>query len=178
MMTTPTTASFARTEGVSINHDRREESQNKRLEPGQFTSADVIHLAKISPRQLQLWTEARLVSFSIQGHKKIFRFEDVLNILVIAELRARSVTQFRIRKMRCEIERETEKAFFITGRCFLATDRKRFKLIQVVRDIPHFMKGVCLIPVSELIERIEEHSAGLRMEDLREVLVLVAGAGA
>ena len=53
----------------------------------QYTSGDVARIAGVSLRQLQWWDERNVVSPVQEGHRRVYRQQEVIEVSVIAELR-------------------------------------------------------------------------------------------
>jgi DNA-binding transcriptional MerR regulator len=62
-----------------------------------FASGDVCRLARISPRQLQWWDERNVASPHHDSRRRAYLAEDVLGIMVIAELRRKGFSLQKIR---------------------------------------------------------------------------------
>src|SRR5258708_38250723 len=66
---------------------------------GQFTSNDVIALTGITARQLQWWDERGIVAPGRQGHRRIYSWDELVTEAVICQLRRRSFSLQRMRKV-------------------------------------------------------------------------------
>ena len=56
-----------------------------------YTSGDVSRIAGVSLRQLQWWDERNVVSPLQEGHRRVYRQQEVIEVSVIAELRRKGV---------------------------------------------------------------------------------------
>src|SRR5258708_19724962 len=65
----------------------------------QFTSNDVIALTGITARQLQWWDERGIVAPGRQGHRRIYSWDELVTVAVICQLRRRSFSLQRMRKV-------------------------------------------------------------------------------
>src|SRR5260370_16959849 len=74
-----------------------------------FTSSDVSRIAEVSLRQLQWWDERKVVSPQHEGHKRVYRPEEVIEITVIAELRRKGFSLQKIRRVLRFLQREMGK---------------------------------------------------------------------
>jgi DNA-binding transcriptional MerR regulator len=76
--------------------------------PGErvFTSTDVSRTAGVSLRQLQWWDERKVVSPRHEGHKRLYRLEEVVEVSVIAELRRKGFSLQKIRRVLRFLQRE------------------------------------------------------------------------
>src|SRR5215472_8379337 len=63
-----------------------------------LTSSDVSRIAEISLRQVQWWDERKLISPHQQGHRRIYLPQDVIEIMVVAELRRKGLSLQKIRR--------------------------------------------------------------------------------
>ncbi|MGA2197527.1 MAG: MerR family transcriptional regulator, partial [Bryobacteraceae bacterium] len=52
-----------------------------------YNSTDVARICGVTLRQLQWWDERNVVSPRQDGHKRVYKSEEVVEISVIAELR-------------------------------------------------------------------------------------------
>ena len=52
-----------------------------------FTSAEVVKLTGITPRQLQWWDERGIVVPQREGRRRLYSFDDVTEVAVICALR-------------------------------------------------------------------------------------------
>src|SRR5215470_5424642 len=64
-----------------------------------FTSREVSRIAKISLRQLQWWDERKLISPRQEGHKRVYLPEQVIESMVVAELRRKGLALQKIRRV-------------------------------------------------------------------------------
>ncbi len=62
-----------------------------------YASRDVCRLARISPRQLQWWDERNVASPRQDSRRRAYLAEDVIGIMVIAELRRKGFSLQKIR---------------------------------------------------------------------------------
>ena len=73
---------------------------------GMFTSSDVARMARVSLRQLQWWDERKVVSPRHEGHKRVYQSQEVLEIIIIAELRRKGFSLQKIRRVLRFLDRE------------------------------------------------------------------------
>lgn len=64
-----------------------------------FTSAQVVKLTGITPRQLQWWDERGIVVPERQGHRRIYAWDELMTVAVICQLRRRGFSLQRVRKL-------------------------------------------------------------------------------
>lgn len=80
------------------------------LDPDQaYTSADVARVSGVSLRQLQWWDEKKVVSPRHEGHRRVYRPDQVVEITVIAELRRKGFSLQKIRRVLRFLQREMGK---------------------------------------------------------------------
>ncbi len=120
-----------------------------------FTSTEVARIAEISLRQLQWWDEQKLVSPYKQGHKRLYRPEEVLEVTAIAELRRkgfslqklRRVVRFLNRKMRRRLSDvlsgESELHLLTDGKSIYLEDRPG-RVIDLLKGAKQPMFLVCI----------------------------------
>ena len=66
---------------------------------GSFTSQDIIRLTGITARQLQWWDERRIVVPARQGHRRVYSFEDLVALRVVARLLDAGVSLQGVRRV-------------------------------------------------------------------------------
>ena len=71
-----------------------------------FTSREVSRIAKSSLRQLQWWDERKLISPRQEGHRRVYLPEQVIEIMVVAELRRKGLALQKIRRVVHFLRRE------------------------------------------------------------------------
>src|ERR1041385_1020498 len=64
-----------------------------------FTSAQVVRLTGITPRQLQWWDERGIVQPQREGRRRLYTFDDVTEIAVICALRRKGFPLQRVRRI-------------------------------------------------------------------------------
>ena len=72
-----------------------------------FTSREVCEIAEVTPRQLQWWDEHQVVRPPRADHKRTYRAEDVLAVLVAAEVRRKGLSLQKIRRVLRVLYRES-----------------------------------------------------------------------
>src|SRR5712692_5031960 len=85
-------------------------SRKSRPEPASpdrtYSSVEVSSLAKVSLRQLQWWDERKVVSPRHEGHKRLYLPQEVIEIMVIAELRRKGFSLQKTRRVLRFLQRE------------------------------------------------------------------------
>ena len=119
-----------------------------------FTSAEVVRLTGITPRQLQWWDEKGVVVPTRQGHRRLYGIEDVTEIAVLCELRQRGFSLQRVRKLIRLLQREFSGrlAAVLSGRdCHLLTDGTHLyletspqQIVDILNNARQPILGVCL----------------------------------
>lgn len=120
-----------------------------------FTSAEVVKLTGITPRQLQWWDERGIVVPRRKAHRRLYSVDDITEIAVICALRRKG---FPLQKMRNimkflqrELGRRLAEAVSNGSDYHLLTDGKRLYLensqrqvIDVLKNSRQPLLGVCL----------------------------------
>jgi DNA-binding transcriptional MerR regulator len=110
-----------------------------------FTSREVVELTGITPRQLQWWDERRIVRATRQGHRRMYRMEDLTEIAVICQLRGRGFSLQRVRKVIKFLQVEFDKRLAETVRggsdYHLLTDGQNLYLETSARQIVDILKN-------------------------------------
>jgi DNA-binding transcriptional MerR regulator len=133
-----------------------------------FTSREVIQLTGITARQLQWWDERRIVVPSRAGHRRIYSMEDLAEVAVICELRRKSFSLQRVRKVMRFLQREFGKRLAETvsgaSEYHLLTDGRTLYLETSPRQIVDILKNsrqpmltVCL---SDTVKQVRAEISG------------------
>ena len=111
----------------------------------QFTSRDVVQLTGITLRQLQWWDERGIVVPAREGHRRLYSIEDLVEVAVICDLRRRSFSLQRVRKVITFLQKEFSKrlAETVSGSSdyHLLTDGKTLYLETSPRQIVDILKN-------------------------------------
>jgi len=121
----------------------------------QFTSAEVVRLTGITPRQLQWWDERGIVRPQREGRRRMYSAEDLAEVAVICALRRKGFPLQRIRRivkfLQKEFGRRLAEAVTSGSEYHLLTDGKRIYLENSQRQVIDILKnarqpllGVCL----------------------------------
>ncbi|HVO60307.1 MAG TPA: MerR family transcriptional regulator [Terriglobales bacterium] len=121
----------------------------------QFTSAEVVELTGITPRQLQWWDERGIVVPVRQGHRRVYSMNDVSEVAVIFDLRRRGFPLQRVRKVMRFLQREFGKSLADTvsnsSDYHLLTDGKTIyvetsakQILDILKNARQPMLAVCL----------------------------------
>ena len=135
--------------------------------PG-YNSSDVARICGVSLRQLQWWDERGLVVPSRAGHKRLYSLDDLAEVAVICELRARGFSLQKIRRIVRFLQRELGKRLVETVRStseyHLLTDGRHIFLEDSARGVIDILKNsrqpmltVCL---SDTVERMQARVRG------------------
>jgi DNA-binding transcriptional MerR regulator len=122
--------------------------------PG-YNSSDVARLCGVSLRQLQWWDERNVVSPRQDGHKRIYKTEEVVEISVIAELRRKGFSLQKIRRvlrfLQKDVGKRLSEALNSTSDVHLLTDGKTIyledapsRIIDVLKNARQPMFLVCV----------------------------------
>jgi DNA-binding transcriptional MerR regulator len=97
-----------------------------------FTTRDVSRIAPSSLRQLQWWDERKLISPRQEGHRRVYLPEQVIEIMVVAELRRKGLALQKIRRvvrfLRREMVQRMSAVASNESRLYLLTDGKSIYL--------------------------------------------------
>ncbi|HEY6304833.1 MAG TPA: MerR family transcriptional regulator [Candidatus Angelobacter sp.] len=121
----------------------------------QFTSAQVVRLTGITPRQLQWWDERGIVVPKREGRRRLYSAEDITEIAVICALRRKGFPLQKVRRimkfLQKELGRRLAEAVSNGSDYHLLTDGKRVYLENSQREVIDVLKnsrqpllGVCL----------------------------------
>src|SRR5437868_10506032 len=121
---------------------------------GSFTSQDVIRLTGITARQLQWWDERGIVVPDRQGHRRVYSFEDLTEVVVICELRRKGFSLQRMRKVVRFLQKELGKrlAETVSGSSYhLLTDGRTLyletspqQIVDILKNSRQPMFAICL----------------------------------
>ncbi len=126
-----------------------------------FTTSEVSRIAQVSLRQLQWWDERKIVSPGREGHKRAYLPAEVLEVIVIAELRRKGFSLQGIRRVARFLEREgghrlsqvlsgdSELHLLTDGKSIYLEDRPG-RVIDLLKDATQPMFLVC---VSDQLKR-------------------------
>lgn len=121
----------------------------------QFTSAQVVRLTGITPRQLQWWDERGIVVPRREGRRRLYTADDITEIAVICALRRKGFPLQRVRVimkfLQKELGRRLAEAVSNGSEYHLLTDGKRIYLENSQREVIDILKnsrqpllGICL----------------------------------
>jgi len=130
-----------------------------------FSTREVLDLTGVTARQLQWWDERRIVVPTRAGRNRVYSATDITDILVIEQLRQRSISLAQVRRvlrlLRSELHMrladlvsgDREYHLLIAGkRMFLETDSK-----QIIELLRNTMQPMLLISLTDAVRplRIE-----------------------
>src|SRR5205807_7606383 len=99
---------------------------------GKFTSAEVVRLTGITPRQLQWWDERGVVVPERQGRIRLYSVDHVTEVAIICALRRKGFPLQRVRRilkfLRKEFGRRLAEVVGRASDCHLLTDGQRIYL--------------------------------------------------
>lgn len=127
-----------------------------------YSSADVSRLAGVSLRQLQWWDEQKVVSPNHEGHKRLYRLEDLVEVSVIAELRRKGFSLQKIRRVLRFLQKEMGKRLAeilnASSDFHLLTDGRSIYLEDNIARIIDILKEakqpMFLVSVSDQVRRL------------------------
>ena len=120
-----------------------------------FTSAQVVRLTGITPRQLQWWDERGIVVPKREGRRRLYSADDITEIAVICALRRKGFPLQKVRRIMKFLQKELgsrlAEAVSNGSEYHLLTDGKRVYLENSQREVVDILKnsrqpllGVCL----------------------------------
>lgn len=140
-----------------------------------FSTGEVVELTGVTARQLQWWDERRIVVPARLGRNRVYSATDLIDILVIEQLRRRRVSLAQIRRalrfLRTELH--ARLADLVSGarefhllldgkRVYLETESKQ--IVDLLRNARQPMLLVCLtdavrplrVELKDLVSRLPE----------------------
>lgn len=135
-----------------------------------FSTRDVLEMTGVTARQLQWWDEKGVVVPQREGRNRIYAAADLVEILVIDELRSRRISLQQVRRvlrfLRKEVHARLAEIVQGTKDHHLLLDGKRVYLESDSRQIVDLMRNtnqpMLLICLTDTVKRLKV--------DLREVL--------
>ncbi len=120
-----------------------------------FTSAQVVKLTGITPRQLQWWDERGIVAPQREGRRRLYSVDDITEVAVICALRRKGFPLQRVRRimkfLQKEFGRRLAEAVSNGSDYHLLTDGKRVyledserRVIDVLKNSRQPLLGLCL----------------------------------
>jgi DNA-binding transcriptional MerR regulator len=121
----------------------------------QFTTAQVVRMTGITPRQLQWWDERGIVVPAREGRRRLYSQDDVTEVAVICALRRKGFPLQRVRRIMKFLQKEFGKRLSATvssgAEYHLLTDGKRIyvensqrQVIDILKNSRQPLLGVCL----------------------------------
>jgi DNA-binding transcriptional MerR regulator len=111
----------------------------------QFTSAQVVRLTGITPRQLQWWDERGIVVPRREGRRRLYSADDITEIAVICALRRKGFPLQKVRRIMKFLQKELGRrlAEAVSNGCeyHLLTDGKRVYLENSQREVIDILKN-------------------------------------
>lgn len=147
-----------------------------------FTSRDVVVLTGITPRQLQWWDERGIVVPAREGHRRLYSMDDLAEIAVICELRRRSFSLQRMRKVIRFLQKEFGKRLaetvsgasdyhLLTDGNTLYLETSAQQIVDILKNARQPMLAICL---SDTVRRVQavirggkKRSAAIRVQPQR-----------
>ena len=151
------------------------EPQTSGMPKDSFSTGEVVELTGVTARQLQWWDERRIVVPARLGRNRVYSATDLIDILVIEQLRRRRVSLAQIRRalrfLRTELH--ARLADLVSGvrefhllldgkRVYLETESKQ--IVDLLRNARQPMLLVCLtdavkplrVELKDLVSRLPE----------------------
>jgi DNA-binding transcriptional MerR regulator len=136
-----------------------------------FSTRDVLDLTGVTARQLQWWDERRIVVPAREGRNRIYSATDLIDILVIEQLRQRRISLAQVRRvlrlLRTHLQLRVadlvagnrEYHLLLTGkRIFLESDSK-----QIIELLRNTMQPMLLISLTDAVKPLR-----IELQDLLE----------
>ncbi len=136
----------------------------------QFTSAEVVALTGITPRQLQWWDERGIVVPQREGRRRLYSQDDLMEVAVICALRKKGFPLQRVRRIMKFLQKEFGRRLSATvssgSDYHLLTDGRRIYLENSERQVIDILKnsrqpllGICL---SDAVRELRAELLGRR----------------
>lgn len=136
----------------------------------QFTSAEVVALTGITPRQLQWWDERGIVVPQREGRRRLYSHDDLTEVAVICALRKKGFPLQRVRRIMKFLQKEFGRRLAATvssgSDYHLLTDGRRIYLENSERQVIDILKnsrqpllGICL---SDAVRELRAELLGRR----------------
>jgi DNA-binding transcriptional MerR regulator len=137
--------------------------RNDLLPARTYSSTEVAQLAQVTLRQLQWWDERKVVMPRQEGHKRIYQLREVVEIMLVAELRRKDFSLQKIRHvlrfLQREIGRRLENLLSSDSEYHLLTDRKSVQLEdrheRIIDLLKSARKPMLLVSISDRVRRLE-----------------------
>jgi DNA-binding transcriptional MerR regulator len=134
-----------------------------------FTSQEVASLTGMTPRQLQWWDERGLIVPERNGHRRLYSFDDLAEVAVIGQLRARGFSLQRVRKVVRFLQQEFGRRLVETVTAgsdyHLLTDGEHIYLetspqqvVDILKNARQPMFAVCL---SDAVRQVQAEVDGI-----------------
>ncbi len=129
-----------------------------------FTSGEVASIAQVSLRQLQWWDERKILSLGREAYKRTYLPHDVIEVLVIAELRRKGISLRVVRQilrfLRRELDWPPESVLDMGADLYLVTDGRAMYLEDdheaVVDRLKTARRPMLLVCISDQAKRLEQ----------------------
>ena len=134
----------------------------------QFTTAQVVRMTGITPRQLQWWDERGIVVPGRSGRRRLYSHDDVMEVAVICALRRKGFPLQRVRRIMKFLQKEFGRRLAATvssgGEYHLLTDGRRIyvensqrQVIDILKNSRQPLLGVCL---SDAVREVQAEMIG------------------
>jgi DNA-binding transcriptional MerR regulator len=132
-----------------------------------YTSGEVARIAGVSLRQLQWWDERNVVSPRQEGHRRVYLPHEVVEVSVIAELRAKGFSLQKIRRVVRFLQKDMGKrlsdAVANESDVHLITDGKNIYLEEqadrVIDVLKNAKQPMFLVCVTDQLRRFQSSAA-------------------
>lgn len=139
--------------------------------PDVFSSLEVAAITSVSLRQLQWWDEQGIVTPLQKGHRRLYHMREVVEVILITELRRKGISLQKIRKVLSHLQKVHGDMFYIPRKndaeLHLLTDGDTVFLEDSDRRIVNIMKQsnqpMVAVCISDQISRLASRT-GLRKQ--------------
>lgn len=135
-----------------------------------YTAAEVRRLVPVSARQLQWWDEAGIVKPAHQHHRRLYRPAELLDVLLIHELKMRGFSLQQIRGVRKALRKQ---GFELPGerQRWLLTNGERVVLLAHPDVVIAFLEqrrspAYVLLSLEALARKVEEGRVRFRKTEM------------
>jgi DNA-binding transcriptional MerR regulator len=125
-----------------------------------FSTVELCYnIPEITVRKLQWWDEMRLISPRRQGHRRIWEADDIIEVLLICELRRKGFTFAKAKRILKAVQGKLAAVFTSAEPLFLLTDGKNTQLqskpTAIFQELERARSPLALVSVSAQKFRID-----------------------
>ncbi len=136
---------------------------------------EVAVITGVSLRQLQWWDEQGIVTPMQKGHRRLYRMREVIEVVLITELRRKGISLQKTRKVLSHLQKMHGDSFYAPRKAglelYLLTDGDNVFLEDsdrgIVRIVKESNQPIIAVCITDQIARLNSR-AGLRKQVKRE----------